>query len=280
MSDISTVAHRSTITRIAAHALLIAAIVIVAFPILWAVKSSFTPTGEVLSTPVFAAPSRFTLENYAGGLSSAPFGLYFLNSTLIAVIVTATTVLAGLTAGYGFAKFDFKGKKALFVLVLGAMMMPFPAFMIPLFVETKLFGWLDSYAGLIIPGAVSAFGVFLMRQFLTGIPQELIEAARLDGVSEPGIFARIVVPLSKAPTAALATLTFVASWNNFLWPLIIVQNQALLTVPLGLAQFRGSNATDYGQMIAVSILGTLPVLVLFVVMRRHIVASFATSGIK
>lgn len=263
-----------------AHVALIVAVLIVAFPILWAVKSSFTPTGEVLGTPFFAAPSHFTLDNYSGGLASAPFGLFFFNSAVIALIVTATTVLGGLTAGYGFARFDFPGKRALFVLTLGAMMMPFPAIMIPLFVETKTLGWLDSYAGLIIPGAVSAFGVFLMRQFLSGLPLELLEAARLDGASELGVFARIVVPLSRAPMAALATLTFVASWNNFLWPLIVVQNQALLTVPLGLMQFRGANATDYGQLIAVSVIGTIPVLILFVLMRRHIVASFATSGIK
>ena len=271
---------RVRVPDLGAHAALVVACLLFALPLIWAIKSSFTPTGEVMSTGLFSAPSAFTLENYTGGLASAPCLTYFTNSFIVAIVVTLTTLITSATAGYGFARFQFRGRRLLFVLVLGAMMMPFQAIMIPLFVEVKTFGWLDSLAGLIIPGAVSAFGIFMMRQFLRGIPVGLFEAAKLDGATELGIFWRIVLPLSSGPLAALGALTFLASWNNFLWPLIVVQSQELTTVPLGLAQFRGANATDYGQVLAVSLLGAIPAILVFLIMRRQIVSSFASSGLK
>lgn len=266
--------------RVGAHALLIAAAALVALPLLWALKSSFTPTGEVMSTGLFELPSRFTLENYVQGWQSSPFVTYFANSFIVAVAVTAITLVSSVTAGYGFARFSFPGKRILFVLTLAAMMMPFQAIMIPLFIQVRTFGWLDSFAGLILPGAVSAFGVFLMRQFLAGLPHALFEAARIDGAGELRIFWRIVVPLARGPLAALGALTFLASWNNFLWPLVVVGSTAMTTVPLGLSQFRGANATDYGQVLAVSMLAAIPAIVVFLLLRRHIVASFASSGLK
>ncbi|MCZ4302486.1 carbohydrate ABC transporter permease [Microbacterium oxydans] len=266
--------------RSATQLSLVVAALLVAAPLLWALKSSFTPTGEVMSTGLFQLPSRFTLDNYVLGWQSAPFVTYFANSFIVAIAVTTLTLLASVTAGYGFARFTFPGKRALFILTLAAMMMPFQAIMIPLFIQVRSFGWLDSFAGLIIPGAVSAFGVFLMRQFLAGLPHALFEAARIDGASELRVFLSVVVPLARGPMAALGALTFLASWNNFLWPLIVVGSTGMTTVPLGLSQFRGSNATDYGQVLAVSMLAAIPVIVVFLVLRRHIVASFASSGLK
>lgn len=268
------------VRRSAPHVLLVVAALLVATPLLWALKSSFTPTGEVMSTGLFQLPSRFTLDNYRLGWQSSPFATYFVNSFVVAIAVTALTLIGSVTAGYGFARFVFPGRRALFVLTLAAMMMPFQAIMIPLFVQVRSLGWLDSYAGLIIPGAVSAFGVFLMRQFLAGLPQALFEAARIDGAGELRIFLTIVVPLARGPLAALGALTFLASWNNFLWPLIVVGSTGMTTVPLGLSQFRGSNATDYGQVLAVSMLAAIPVVLVFLALRRHIVASFASSGLK
>lgn len=265
---------------LARHAVMILAVLFVLVPLLWALKSAFTPTGEVLGTGLFEAPSRWTLDNFLRGAQSGPWGRYFANSFFVAIAVTATTVLASATSGYGFAKFSFRGRRVLFALVLVCLMMPFQAIMIPLFVEVKQLGWLGTYQGLIIPGAVSALGVFMMRQFMTAIPDELLEASRLDGCSEWGTFRRVVLPLSGSPLAALGALTFLASWNNFLWPLLIIQSADLTTVPLGLAQFRGSYGTDYGQILALSLLGAIPVVILFVLMRRRIVASFATSGLK
>lgn len=262
------------------HILLIPAVAALAVPLVWALKSSFTPTGEVMSTGFLDLPSRFSLDNYRAGWSSAPFGVYFRNSLVVALVVTFTTLVSSATAGYGFARFNFRGKRLLFALTLAAMMMPFQAIMLPLFIQVRTLGWLDSFAGLIIPGAVSAFGVFLMRQFLASIPASLFEASRIDGAGEFRTFIAIVLPLARGPLAALGALTFLASWNNFLWPLIVVGSTGMMTVPLGLTQFRGSNATDYGQLLAVSMIAAIPVVIVFLFMRRHIVSSFASSGIK
>ena len=198
------------VRRSAPHVLLVVAALLVATPLLWALKSSFTPTGEVMSTGLFQLPSRFTLDNYLLGWQSSPFATYFVNSFVVAIAVTALTLIGSVTAGYGFARFVFPGRRALFVLTLAAMMMPFQAIMIPLFVQVRSLGRLDSYAGLIIPGAVSAFGVFLMRQFLAGLPQALFEAARIDGAGELRIFLTIVVPLARGPLAALGAHTLLA----------------------------------------------------------------------
>lgn len=267
-------------SKFGVHLALILVSGLFAVPLAWTIKSAFTPTGQVLSTGLFESPSQWTLDNFVAGFASAPFATYFANSFLVAIVVTLTTLLASATAGYGFARFNFRGKRVLFTLVLGAMMMPFQAIMIPLFVGVRALGWLDSFAGLIIPGAVSAFGIFMMRQFLQGIPVGLFEAARLDGATEFGVFWRIVLPIATGPLAALGALTFLASWNNFLWPLIVVQSTDLMTVPLGLTQFRGANATNYGQILAVSVLGSLPAVAVFIGMRRRIMASFASSGMK
>jgi multiple sugar transport system permease protein len=268
------------VSKMAIWASLAIVTALVLLPLVWALKSVFTPTGEIFSTSLFSLPSRFTLENISRGLGSAPFGLYFKNSFTVGTIDTATIVISSALAGYGFSKFKFRGQKFLFALVIAMMLMPFQAILIPLFAEVKMFGWIDSLKGLIIPGSVSAFGIFMMRQFMGGIPNELIEAALIDGCSALKVFTKVILPISRSPLAALGALAFLASWNNYLWPLVVVQSQEKMTIPLGLSQFRGSNATDYGAIFAVSMIAALPVIVLFIFMSRKIVSSFAMSGIK
>lgn len=260
--------------------LLAAVTALVLLPLLWAVKSMFTPSGEIFSTGLLGKPTHFTLDNLTRGLASAPFDVYFRNSFELAIAVTTAIVVTSALAGYGFAKFRFRGNSILFGLVIMAMLMPFQAILIPLFVEVTKFGWIDSMRGLIIPGSVSAFGIFMMRQFMSSIPTELIEAALIDGCSPLRVFWVVILPLAKSSLAALGSLAFLASWNNYLWPLVIVQNVETMTVPLGLAQFRGANATDYGAVFAVSLVAAVPVIVLFIIMSRQIVSSFAMSGIK
>lgn len=262
------------------HAVLILVGIVVAVPLYWALKSSLTTNGDIFATPIRWLPAGLHVENYGQGLEAAPFGRYFLNSLIVAVAVTCTTVVSSALAGYGFAKFRFPGQRILFVVVLAALMVPFQAIMIPLFVMVRQLHWLDSYAGLIIPGAVSGFGIFLMRQFMGRLPDALLEAARIDGCSEMGLFLWIVLPLSRSALAALAVLTFLASWNNFLWPLLVIQSPDVSTVPLGLDQFRGSNQTNYTQMLAVSIVAAAPVIALYLAMQRQIIATFTSSGIK
>jgi multiple sugar transport system permease protein len=249
-------------------------------PLIWALKSVFTPNGEIFSTSFFSMPSRFTLGNISRGWGAARFGLYFKNSLIVGSLVTVSVVVTSALAGYGFAKFKFRGQKFLFAIVIATMLMPFQAILIPLFAEVKIFGWIDSLKGLIIPGSVSAFGIFMMRQFMSGIPNELIEAALIDGCSALKVFTKVVLPIARSPLAALGALAFLASWNNYLWPLVVVQSEETMTIPLGLSQFRGSNATDYGAVFAVSLIAALPVILLFIFMSRKIVSSFAMSGIK
>lgn len=262
------------------HGLLLLAGLSVAVPLYWAVKSSFGTNAELGASPVQWLPTSFHPENYANGFAAAPFATYALNSLIVAVAVTITTVVTSALAGYGFAKFDFPGRSILFGVVITSLMIPFQAIMIPLFIQVRSYGWIDSLVGLIVPGAVSGFGIFLMRQFMRGIPNELIEAARIDGSNELRAFWHVVLPLARSSLAALAALTFLASWNNFLWPLIVVQSTGTMTVPLGLAQFQGTYLTNYVQIIAMSLVAAIPVIALYLVMQRQIIASFASSGIK
>jgi multiple sugar transport system permease protein len=253
---------------------------LIMIPLLWSIKSVFTPNGEIFSTKLFSLPSHFSLQNIRDGLAAAPFLTYFKNSVVVAVSITITVVVTSAMTGFGFAKFDFRGKNILFSLIIAAMLMPFQAILIPLFIEVKYLGWLDSLKGLIIPGSVSAFGIFMMRQFIYGIPNELIEAALIDGCSPWKVFRKIIVPMAKSPLSALGALAFLASWNNYLWPLVVVQSEDSMTIPLGLSEFRGNNATAYSEIFAVSLIAAIPVVLLFIFMRRQIVSSFATSGIK
>lgn len=260
------------------------ALFIVAFifsiPLIWALKSAFTPTGEIFITKIFQTPSRFSLDNIISGLGYAPFDRYFVNSLVVAICVTVGIVTTSALAGFAFSKFDFPGKSLMFICVISAMLLPFQAILIPLFIEMRYLNMIDTLQGVALPGAVSGFGIFMMRQFMISIPNELIEASLLDGCTTFQVFRRVVVPISSGPISALAALAFLASWNNFLWPLVMVQNEQRMTIPLGLALFRGNNATAYGEVFAVSLIAAIPVALIFILMRRQIVESFSTSGIK
>ena len=253
---------------------------IIAVPLYWTVMSSLTTNDSLFTGAITWIPPALHVENYTNAFQAAPFGRYFLNSAVVAVAVTAITLLTSALAGYGFAKLHFPGRNVLFAVVLAALMVPFPAIMIPLFVLVRQLHLLDSYAGLIIPGAVSGFGIFMMRQFMSRLPDALLEAARLDGCNELQIFWFIVLPSSRSALAALAVLTFLASWNNFVWPLLVVQSPDYTTVPLGLALFRGAYATNYTQILAASLVAAAPVVLLYLAMQRQIIASFISSGLK
>ena len=270
----------SRLQSVLVHLALAAVGIVVAIPLYWTVISSLSTNADIFATPIQWLPTSLHWENFSQALGAAPFGRYFLNSAVVGVAVTCTTLVTSALAGYGFAKFRFLGRRALFVVVLIALMVPFQAIMIPLFVLTRQLGWLNSYAGLIVPGAVSGFGIFLMRQFMSKLPDALLEAARLDGCSEIQVFMRIVLPLSRSALAALAVLTFLASWNNFLWPLIVAQSPDVMTVPLGIVQFRGSYSTNYIQILAVSLMAAAPIIVLYLLMQRQIIETFASSGVK
>jgi ABC-type glycerol-3-phosphate transport system permease component len=271
---------RRSLWRLAIQFVLVVAAVISLIPVIWTVLGSLKTNDTMFIVPVQWLPSSLNWQNYPDAFAAAPFARYFLNSTIVAVVVTATTVFFGAMAGYGFSKFRFFGRNLMFGLILITFMIPFPVIMIPLFVLVRNFGWLDSYAGIIIPGALSGFAVFMMRQFMLALPDELFDAARIDSAGELNIFFTIVLPLTRPALATLAILTFMASWNNLLWPLIVIQSEDMQTIPLGLAKFSSVYSTNYVQMLAMAVIASVPVLVIFIIGQRQIINSLMFSGIK
>jgi multiple sugar transport system permease protein len=249
-------------------------------PVIWTVLSSLKSNDAIFAVPMRWLPTSLQWNNYSDAFEVAPFGRYFLNSAIVATSVTVTTVFFGAMAGYGFSKFHFPGRNLMFGLILSTFMIPFPVIMIPLFVLVRNFGWVNTYWGLIVPGALTGFAVFMMRQFIQALPSELFDAARIDGAGEIRIFLTIVLPLARPALATLGILTFLDSWNNLLWPLIVIQSDEMETIPLGLTKFSTLYSSNYAQMLAMAVIASLPVLVVFIIGRRQIINSLMLSGIK
>lgn len=263
------------------YALIVVGLLFFCVPVYYMVTTSVKAEPEVTAIPVHWIPHEFHPENYREAFAVAPFGRYFYNSLLVAVIVVLSTLMFSALAGYGFAKFSFPGKNLCFLIVLSTLMIPFQILLIPLYVLVHSFGWTNNYLGLIIPGALSAFGVFLMRQFCLTLPDELLDAARIDGAGEIGIFLRIVLPLLKPPLASLAIITFLGSWNNFLWPLIVVNKADLFTLPVGMTVFTQPLRAPYWTYImAVSTVATLPVIIVFLALQKYFIQGVVLSGMK
>jgi multiple sugar transport system permease protein len=266
--------------QLVSQALLVLAAAVALIPVIWMVLSSLKSNDVIFAIPVQWLPTSLNWNNYPDAFSAAPFGRYFLNSTVIAAAVTASTVFFGAMAGYGFSKFQFYGRNLLFVLILCTFMIPFPVIMIPLFVLVRNFGWVNTYPGLIIPGALTGFAVFMMRQFIQAMPNELFDAARIDGAGEFRIFLTIVLPLARPALATLGILTFMDSWNNLLWPLLVIESDDMNTIPLGLTKFSTLYSTNYVQMLAMAVIASLPVLIIFILGQRQIINSLMLSGLK
>jgi multiple sugar transport system permease protein len=266
--------------QLATQVLLALAAAVTVIPVIWTVLSSLKSNETIFAVPMRWLPDSLHWNNYIDAFEVAPFARYFLNSTIIAASVTATTIFFGAMAGYGFSKFSFPGRDLVFGLILSTFMIPFPVIMIPLFVLVRNFGWVDTYWGLIIPGALTGFAVFMMRQFIQAIPGELFDAARIDGAGEMRIFLTMVLPLARPALATLGILTFLESWNNLLWPLIVIQSDEMETIPLGLTKFSTLYSSNYAQMLAMAVIASLPVLVVFIFGRRQIINSLMLSGIK
>lgn len=253
------------------------------FPVYFMVSSSFKAENEIFASPVHWFPQDFQgLGQYVRAFEAVPLTQFFINSTLMAVIDVIVTIFFSAMAGYGFAKFDFRGRRLLFMFVLVTITVPFQILIVPLYVQIHQYGWADTYAGLIIPGIMNAFGVFMMRQFAYGIPDDLIDAARIDGAGELRIFVRIVFPLLAPASASLAVIIFLFSWNNFLWPLIVVRSQELQTIPVGMTVFTQPHTDQprWAVAMAVATLATLPVALLFIFFQRYFVEGLTMSGIK
>ena len=256
-------------------------LVLVVIPFVWMVLSSFKPEAEVRAVPPTWWPETLTTENYTQLFSQLDFPTYFANSAIVAVTVAGGNMVFCSMLGYALAKLAFPGKRIVFALVLGTLMVPGVVTFIPLFVLTTNIGLSNSLPGMILPFLAGPFGVFLMRQYVLTIPDELIQAARVDGAGELRIFFSIVLPLCGPAVATLGVLTFLTSWNNFLWPLVVASSEDKYTLPVALALYSvGQNATQYGLLLAGSVVVVLPVLAVFLVLQRRIMQGIAMTGIK
>jgi multiple sugar transport system permease protein len=263
------------------YLVLTVAVIAVAAPFIWMLLGSFKTTTELRMSPPTWWPQNPTLDNYTELFSKNNFGNYFVNSIIVAVVVTAGNLLFCSMLGYALAMLDFRGKKFVFLAVMTTLMIPGVVTFVPLFVLVANAGLIDTLPGLILPFLVSPFGVFLMRQFILGLPRDLLDAGRVDGAGELRIFARIILPLCGPALATLGILTFLGSWNNFLWPLVVAQTDSHYTLPVALALYStGQNSTQYGLLLAGATVVVLPILAVFLVFQRRFIEGSATTGIK
>lgn len=272
---------RITFDRPIAYALIIALCAVMLFPFVWMLSSSLKPFSEIFSGNSFW-PEHPTLANYQSLFQQNNAVLKLWNSFYIATSATAISVFLCALGGYAFAKFRFPGRGVLFSLMLASMALPFAVVMVPLFVMMRnVFHWIDTPWPLIIPGAANAFGIFFMRQYMLSVPDEMLDAARVDGASEFGIFWRIVLPTSVPGLISLTIIFFMGSWNNFLWPLTILHSDNMQTVPVMLNSLQGPpGRTAFDVLMAGSVVSVLPMLVLFLVLQRRLVAGITSGAIK
>jgi len=263
------------------YGLLIIGVILLVGPFIWMVLGSIKTTGELRQVPPTWLPQKPTLANYTDLLDRLSFARFFFNSAIVAAAVTAGNVIFCSMLGYALAKLSFPGKRILFAVVLGTLMVPAIVTFMPLFVLVANLNLVNTHAGLILPFLVGAFGVFLMRQFIGGIPDELLDAARVDGAGEHYIFWRIVMPLCGPAIATLTILTFLGSWNSFLWPLVVANTEDMYTLPVAIALFAtGQQETNIALLMAGSVVVILPVLIVFILLQRYFTQGIAMTGIK
>jgi ABC-type glycerol-3-phosphate transport system permease component len=243
--------------------------VVTVLPFVWMIFSSFKTNAQIFSYPPRLIPETFRLDSYASLFAERPFGTWYLNSVGVAAITTIAVLFFSSLAGFAFAKYNFRAKGVLFLILIGSSMIPFQLILIPLFVVVSRLGWVNEYPGLIVPFMAPAIGIFLMRQFISQIPDDLLDAARIDGAGDFRIYWTVVVPLMRPALGTLGILTFLGSWNSFLWPLVVIRDQAKMTLPLGLsllqAQVTGTQV-DYGVIMAAATLVSVPAIIVFLLM--------------
>jgi ABC-type glycerol-3-phosphate transport system permease component len=276
--------RRTPVMRIVGYALLYGMLILFSafmlVPMLFAVLGSLKPEAEIFTVPIRWLPSSPQWQNYI-----LPFqkniGRYFINSMIISIVQTIAPMILCTMAGYSLAKFNYPGRQLVFLFILSTIMLPIQVTLVPTYLIIKELGWVNSYLGLIVPGLATTFGVFLMRQFFLSLPSEYMDAARIDGASEPRILWSIMVPMCRPALSALGIFSFTASWNSFLWPLVVVNQDEMRTVPLGMVFYMGEQRVpEYGQLLAVSVIATIPVLILFIILQRELIRGAAMSGLK
>jgi multiple sugar transport system permease protein len=262
------------------NGLLLAAVVLTLFPLVWMVAVSLMPPGEASAFPPPLLPKHPTIANYRELFMRQGIGRYLANSLFLAAAVTVLSLAFNVAAGYGFAKLRFAGRERLFKMLVGALVIPSQVAMVPLFMLLKELGLVNSYGGVIVPAMAGIFGIFLVRQYALSVPDELLEAARMDGASELRIFWAVVIPLLKPIIVTLAVFTLLGTWNDFMWPLIVLADQHLYTLPVALASLAREHVADNELMMAGSVLTTLPTLLLFIALQRHYLQGLMAGSVK
>jgi multiple sugar transport system permease protein len=281
-SGATTIVQRKDWRRPVARALLYLIMLLgglgMVFPFVWMVVSSLKSASEIYSLSL--VPPNPSLANYREVLDETPFVRWFANSLLVALITTASVAFFDSLVGYVLAKFRFPGRQVIFVVILSTLMVPTEMLVIPWYVLAINMHWTDSYWGIMFPGVISAFGIFLMRQFFMGVPDDLLDAARLDGFSEFRIFWKIALPLVKPALAALCIFTFLGNWNAYIWPLIVVRSEEMRTLPVGVAFFSSEAGSAFHLIMAAAAMATIPVILVFIVFQRQIIKGIALTGVK
>jgi multiple sugar transport system permease protein len=262
------------------NGLLVGLMAVSLFPLLWMLSVSLMPAGAASALPPPLLPDAPTLDHYRALFSRAGMLRYLANSLLLAAAVTVLSLVLNTMAGYAFAKLAFSGRERIFKLLIGALVIPGQVAMMPLFLMLKEMGLVNSYGGIVVPAMAGIFGIYLVRQYARTIPDELIEAARVDGAGELRIFAVVVVPLLRPVLASLAVFTFLGCWNDFMWPLIVLTDEELQTLPVALAALSREHVQDNELMMAGSVVTVLPVLVLFLLLQRHYIQGLLLGGVK
>lgn len=256
--------------------------ILILVPILWMLSTSFKPKSQWFLPQIHWIPLTFTWENYAKILNNdtLPIVRWFANSLALSTIITVLVLVVDSLAAYAYARMQFRGRRALFALLLATLFLPGVMFLIPNFLTVARLGWLNNYLGVITPALAGVFGVFFMRQFFESLPRELEEAAQIDGATQFQTFTKVALPLAKPALATLGIITFLGVWNDFLWPLLILKDRALLTLPPGLRTLQGAYTSEYGQMMAGAAITAVPILLLYILLQRYIVESVQTTGLK
>lgn len=272
--------RREIFHQVMIHAVLIIVSLVFIVPFLWMFLSSFKPALEIIRIPPTFIPEKFTIKNYETIFERLQFWRYFINSITVSVAVTMIAMFTSSLAGFVFTKFDFPGRDVIFIFFLAGLMIPFAVIVLPMYLFVSKLGMQNTYLGLILPICVSPFGIFLVRQFMEGIPMELIEAARIDGASNLWIYFRIMIPLSSAGIGGVGVFTFLWTWNQLWWPLMIISNQNMRTLPLGIAALTFQHAKRYDMIVTGASIAIIPVIFVFAFAQRRLIRGVTLTGMK
>src|SRR5215210_2391936 len=252
-------------------------------PIVWIILTALKPEPQIIRLPIHWLPDQWTIENFGAAVTTARtanVAVAFFNSLVVAILETALTLVVDAMAAYALARLAFRGRSVVFAAVVASIMVPSQITLVPLYALFQQIGWLSSYQALVLPGLSRAFGVFLLRQFFLGVPKELEDAARIDGAGVFTIFYRIAVPLVQPAMASLAIFTFLRSWNEFTWPLIVISRSDMMTLPVALARFLSAYRVEYGVVMSAAAFSAIPLIVVFFIFQRQIVQGIALTGLK